>query len=40
MSNFMNIQSMTAELFHADVETDRHEEVKTGFLQFCYRVSK
>jgi len=35
MSNFMNIQSVGAELFHVDRQTewrDRHDEAKSHFL--------
>jgi hypothetical protein len=31
----MKICPVGAELFHADQETDRHEEANSRFLQFC-----
>jgi len=33
--NFMKIRPMEAELLHADKETDRHDETKGRFSQFC-----
>jgi len=35
ISNFTIIYPEGAELFHADRGTDRHDEAKGGFLQFC-----
>jgi hypothetical protein len=35
MSNFVKIRSVGAELFHADGQTDRHDEVNSRFSQFC-----
>jgi len=37
ISNFMKIQSLTAELFHADRWTDRHDEASSRFSKFCER---
>ena len=31
---------MAAELFHADRQTDRHDEANSRFLQYCERVQK
>jgi len=31
----MKIHSLGAELFHADRQTDRHEEANSRFSQFC-----
>jgi hypothetical protein len=33
--NFMKILPVGAQLFDADVRTDRHEEDNSRFLQFC-----
>ena len=33
--NFMKIYSVGAELFHADGQTDRHDEANTRFSKFC-----
>jgi len=33
----MNIRPMAAELFHANGQTDRHEDANSRFLQFCER---
>jgi len=35
ISNFMKIHPVRAELFHADRRTDRHDEDKSWFPQFC-----
>jgi hypothetical protein len=35
MSNFMKIRPMGAELFHADRQTDRHNEANSRFSQLC-----
>jgi hypothetical protein len=35
ISNFMKIHSVGAKLFHADGQTDRHDEAMSHFLQFC-----
>jgi len=34
ISNFMKIHPVAAELFHADRQTDRHDEANSRFLQF------
>jgi len=34
-SNFMKFRPVGAELFHADWQTDRHEEASSRFSQFC-----
>jgi hypothetical protein len=34
MSNFMKIHSVGAELFHAERQTDRRDEVRVAFLSF------
>jgi hypothetical protein len=34
-TNFMKIRSVGAELFHADRQTDRHDESNSRFSQFC-----
>jgi hypothetical protein len=34
MSNFMKIRTVGAELFHADGQTDRHDETNSLFSQF------
>ena len=31
----MKIHPVGAELFHADVQTDRHDEANSCFSQFC-----
>jgi hypothetical protein len=36
-SKFMNIPPVEAELFHSDVETDRHDEANSHFSKFCER---
>jgi hypothetical protein len=33
--NLIKIRSVAVELFHADGQTDRHEEANTRFSQFC-----
>jgi len=33
----MNIRPAGAELFHADGQTDRHNEANSRFSQFCER---
>jgi len=33
----MKIRPVGAELFHADGQTDRHDEAKNRFPQFCER---
>jgi hypothetical protein len=35
ISNFMKIRPVGVELFHADRQTDRHDETNSRFLQFC-----
>ena len=35
MSNFVEIRSVGAQLFHADGRTDRHDEASNRFSQFC-----
>jgi len=35
MSSFMKIRPAKAELFHADGETDRHDELNSRLSQFC-----
>ena len=35
ISNFLKIRRVGAELFHADVQTDRHDESNSRFSQFC-----
>jgi len=32
ISNFMKIHSVEAKLFHADIQTDRHDKMKSHFL--------
>jgi hypothetical protein len=34
-SSFIKILAMGAELFHADKQTDGHDEANSRFLQFC-----
>jgi hypothetical protein len=36
----MKIRPVTAELFHADGRTDRHEEANGRFMQFLQNESK
>ena len=31
----MEIRTVGTELFHTDGRTDRHDEAKSGFSQFC-----
>ena len=40
ISNFMKIRPVEAELFHADGQTDGHNETKSRFSQFCERAWK
>ena len=35
ISNFMKVQRVGAELFHADKCTDRHDKADSRFSQFC-----
>jgi hypothetical protein len=35
ISSFINIRRVGAELFHADVQTDGHDETNSRFLQLC-----
>jgi hypothetical protein len=35
ISNFMKIRAVGAELFHADGQTERHDEANSRFSQFC-----
>ena len=35
ISNFMKIRPVGAELFHADGQTDRHDEANNRFSQLC-----
>jgi hypothetical protein len=35
MSNIMKIHPVGAKLFHADGQTERHDEANRHFLQFC-----
>jgi hypothetical protein len=37
VSNCMKIRPVGAELFHADGQTDKHDEAKGRFSQFCER---
>ena len=37
ISNFMKIRPVVAELFHADVRTDRHDKTNSLFSQFSER---
>ena len=37
ISSFMEIRPVGAELFHAERPTDRRDEAKSHFLQFCER---
>jgi len=37
MSNLKKILGVGAELFHADGQTDRHDEANSSFSQFCER---
>jgi hypothetical protein len=36
-SHFINVLPVGAELFHEDRRTDRHDEAKSRFSQFCER---
>jgi hypothetical protein len=36
----MKIRPVGAELFHADGQTDRHDEVQSRFSQFCVRAQQ
>jgi hypothetical protein len=36
----MKIRPMGAELFHADGQTNRHDEANNPFSQFCERPQK
>jgi hypothetical protein len=36
----MQIHSVAVEFFHADRQTDRHDEVNSRFSQFCERALK
>jgi len=36
----MKIRAVTAELFHVDRQTDRHDEANSGFSQFCEKRPK
>ena len=38
--NFMKIRPVTAELFHAGEQTDRHDEANSRFSQFCKKSLK
>ena len=40
MSNLMKIRVAGTELFHADGQTDRHDEGNSRFSQFCERAYK
>jgi hypothetical protein len=40
ISNFMKICPVGAELFHADRQTDGHNEANSRFSEFCKRTSK
>jgi len=33
----MKIRPVAAELFHAEGQTDRHDEAQSRFLRFCER---
>ena len=35
MSNLIKIRPLGTELFHADGQTDRHDEANGHFKQFC-----
>jgi hypothetical protein len=35
VSNFMKIRPFGADLFHAVLQTDRHDDANSRFLQFC-----
>jgi len=35
ISNVLKILSVVADLFYADGQTERHDEAKTYFSQFC-----
>jgi hypothetical protein len=37
ISSFIKIRPVRAELFHADVQTDRDDEANISFSQFCER---
>ena len=37
ISNFTRIRPVGAELFHADRQTDTHDEANNRFSQFCER---
>jgi hypothetical protein len=36
----MKIHPVEAELFHADGQTERHDEANSFFLQFCEHAQK
>jgi len=38
ISNLMTIRSVSAEFFHSDGQTDRHDEANSHFWQFCERI--
>ena len=40
ISNCMKIHRVGAKLFHADRQTDKHDEVNSRFSQFCERALK
>jgi len=35
LSNFIKIRLVEADLFHADGQTDRHDEANSRISQFC-----
>ena len=37
ISNLIKIRPLGAELFHADGQTDRHDEAKSRFSKICER---
>jgi hypothetical protein len=39
-SNFMKIRAVGAELYHADGQTEGHDEANSRFSQICERVPK
>jgi hypothetical protein len=39
-TNFMKIRPVGPELFHAEGQTDRHDETNSRFMLFCERAIK
>jgi len=40
ISSFVKIRPLETELFHADRQTDRHDDGNSRFSQFCERTLK